>query len=359
MAGLLAWAADVVVGGGASDGEDERDSIPALFTEEQRRYARELDRKAAALGRSIQDLRARIPPQDIAQRLPHLHAHSLASNAALALQLNSHSTTREQTQLREVTLQEENAAYEKAILNCENKVKEKMQEADALQRKLVDMDENEENLTAELENAQSAIEIDESDRCPEIVVESKSQLDIQPALDAETSKSTMLENLESKKKELSAVEEKVKNVEKRWALIQENALKQPSPAQREKILDKQLHSLLEQLAAKQGQAEALVTEVHEKEKELERLNGLWKRLESNSSEVNATRNRFGRSMFDKGSASSDYIVDGQHKPLFSIGRWDSPQRPALLRASNGDARALIPDGRAPMGDVGHLERYNQ
>ncbi|KAI6670484.1 hypothetical protein NL676_005369 [Syzygium grande] len=160
MAGLLAWAADVVVGGGASDGEDERDSIPALFTEEQRRYARELDRKAAALGRSIQDLRGRIPPQDIAQRLPHLHAHSLASNAALALQLNSHSTTREQTQLREVTLQEENAAYEKAILNCENKVKEKMQEADALQRKLVEMDENEENLMAELENAQSAIEIE-------------------------------------------------------------------------------------------------------------------------------------------------------------------------------------------------------
>ncbi|KAI6670495.1 hypothetical protein NL676_005380 [Syzygium grande] len=187
-----------------------------------------------------------------------------------------------------------------------------MQEADALQRKLVEMDENEENLTAELGNAQSAIEIDESDCCPEIV------------------------NLESKKKELSAVEEKVKNVEKRWALIQENALKQPSPAQREKILDKQLHSLLEQLAAKQGQAEALVTEVHEKEKELERLNGLWKRLESNSSEVNTTRNRFGRSMFDKGSASSDYIVDGLHKPLFSIGRWDSPQRPALLRFSGDE-----------------------
>ncbi|KAI6670496.1 hypothetical protein NL676_005381 [Syzygium grande] len=102
MVGLLAWAADVVVGGGASDGEDKRDSIPALLPEEQRRYARELDRKAAALGRSIQDLRGRIPPQDIAQRLPRLHAHSLASNAALALQLNSHSTIREQTQLREV-----------------------------------------------------------------------------------------------------------------------------------------------------------------------------------------------------------------------------------------------------------------
>ncbi|KAF8011306.1 hypothetical protein BT93_J1806 [Corymbia citriodora subsp. variegata] len=331
MAGLLAWAADVV-GGGASDGEDERDLVPVLFTEEQRRYVRELDQKAAALDRSIQDLRARIPPQDISQRLPHLHAHSLASNAALALQLNSHSTTREQAQLREVTLQEENAAYKKAISNCENKVKEKMQEADALQRKLVEMDEDEENLKAELENARSVIEVDESDRCSEIVVASKSQPNIQHGLDAETSKSTILENLESKKKELSAVEEKVKNVEKRWVLIQENALKQPLPAQREKVLDKQLHSLLEQLAAKQAQAEALVSEVHQKEKELERLNGLWKRLDSNSSEANAARNRFGRSIFDKGSASSDYIVDVQHKPLFTIGRWDSLQRPALLRS---------------------------
>ncbi|XP_056166351.1 uncharacterized protein LOC115684466 [Syzygium oleosum] len=68
---------------------------------------------------------------------------------------------------------------------------------------------------------------------------------------------------------------------------------------REKILDKQLHSLLEQLVAKQAQAEALVSEVHQKEKELEGLSGLWKRLESNSLEVNATRNRFGRSIFDK------------------------------------------------------------
>lgn len=41
-----------------------------------------------------------------------------------------------QAQLREVTLQEENAAYEKAISNCENKMQEKMQEAVLLQRKL-------------------------------------------------------------------------------------------------------------------------------------------------------------------------------------------------------------------------------
>lgn len=97
MAGLLAWAADVVKAGGSqSNEEDDPNSIPIVFTGEQQKYVQELDLKAASLSRVIQDLRQRLPPPDISQRLPHLHAHSLASNAALALQLNAHSATREQ-----------------------------------------------------------------------------------------------------------------------------------------------------------------------------------------------------------------------------------------------------------------------
>lgn len=41
-----------------------------------------------------------------------------------------------QAQLRELTLLEENAGYEKAISNCESKIQEKVQEADLLWRKL-------------------------------------------------------------------------------------------------------------------------------------------------------------------------------------------------------------------------------
>ncbi|XP_038974740.1 cold-responsive protein kinase 1-like isoform X2 [Phoenix dactylifera] len=67
-----------------------------VFTPEQQQYTLELDQKAASLRHSIQDLRLRIPPAHISERLPHLHAHTLTSNAALALQLNSHSATREQ-----------------------------------------------------------------------------------------------------------------------------------------------------------------------------------------------------------------------------------------------------------------------
>lgn len=97
MAGLLAWAADVVAGAGqaAGDGEDGR-LDPVVFTSEQRDRAAELEWRAAALRRSIHDLRLRIPPDHISQRLPHLHAHSLASSAALELQMNAHSATREQ-----------------------------------------------------------------------------------------------------------------------------------------------------------------------------------------------------------------------------------------------------------------------
>lgn len=101
MAGLLAWAADVVKA--HKDDDDNEDainsSIPLVFTEEQQKYVRELDQKAASLSRSIRDLRLRLPPPDISQRLPHLHAHSLAYSAALSQQLSSHSSTREQVLL--------------------------------------------------------------------------------------------------------------------------------------------------------------------------------------------------------------------------------------------------------------------
>ncbi|CAK9185930.1 unnamed protein product [Ilex paraguariensis] len=249
MAGLLAWAADVVGGGGQSNEEDNPDSIPLILTPDQQNYVRELDRKAASLSRSIQDLRLRLPPPDISQRLPHLHAHSLASNAALTLQLNAHSATKEQAQLREVTLQEENAEYEKAISSCENKLREKLQEADLLRSKLEELNLTEQNLTIELENAQTDLAAIQSGKSSELLIESETIAEVHE--DTEASEFALLEKLENKKKELVPMEEIVQDLEKKWAAVQDNALKQPSPAQREKILDRQLHSLIEQLAAKQ------------------------------------------------------------------------------------------------------------
>ncbi|XAR71339.1 hypothetical protein NMG60_11028548 [Bertholletia excelsa] len=330
MAGLLAWAADVVGRGGQSE-EDENTAIPVVFTPEQQQYVRELDQKSASLSRSIQDLRLRLPPPDISQRLPHLHAHSLASNAALALQLNAHSATKEQAQQREVSLQEENAAYGKAILDCENKIQEKLQESELLRNKLKEMDSTEKCLKAELENVLATLDARKSANSDELSTDSKTAVAAQE--DAEASKSSLLNELETKKKELSSMEDMVQDLEKKWAQVQDNALKKPSPAQREKILDRQLHSLIEQLATKQAQAEGLVSEIHMKEMELDKLNGLWKRLESSSSEANTARNRFGSGNSLKGSLSSDYIVDPLHGHNHMDGRTESLQRLMLLRSA--------------------------
>ncbi|KAK9194594.1 hypothetical protein WN944_005301 [Citrus x changshan-huyou] len=330
MAGLLAWAADVVKA--HKDDDDDEDainsSIPLVFTEEQQKYVRELDQKAASLSRSIRDLRLRLPPPDISQRLPHLHAHSLAYSAALSQQLSSHSSTREQTQLREVTLQEENAAYEKAISSCESRIQEKIQEADSLRRKLKEMDEMENNLAAELDKVQTAMNTSKSGKFTESILADKAEVD------TDALKSDIAEKLEVKKKELSSMEERVQELEKKWAQVQNDALKQPSPAQREKMLNKQLHSLIEQLEVKQTQAEGLVSEIHLKEKELETLNGLRRRIEGSNVEEDTARNRLRRVTSDRGSASTDYLVDDSQKlPYHTGGRNETLYKLMLLRSS--------------------------
>ncbi|KAL2241588.1 UNVERIFIED_CONTAM: hypothetical protein Sindi_0800000 [Sesamum indicum] len=353
MAGLLAWAADVVGGGGGGDSEggNHPNSIPLIFTPQQLTYVQQLDRKSASLNRSIQDLRLRLPPPDISQRLPHIHAHSLASNNALALQLNAHSATKQQAQLREVTLQEENAEYQNAISNCEMKIQEKLQEADLLRSKLkaaeiflilltasldssvsFEMDLIEQNLKAELQRAKASLDASNSGEKKKMFNEFKSAAEAQEEEDVP--KPALLEKLENKKKELASIEELVQELEKKWQQVQENALKQPTPAQREKTLDKQLHSLIEQLAVKQAQAEGLISEIHLKEMELEKLNVLWKKIESSSLDANTARNRVGRNSSFKESVSSDYYVDPQQKlPIHTAGRSESLQRMMLLRSA--------------------------
>ncbi|KAJ0243595.1 hypothetical protein HA466_0196280 [Hirschfeldia incana] len=323
MAGLLAWAADVV-GKNGKDGSDEKDRIPLVFTEEQQRYVDELGRKATTLSRSIQDLRLRLPPPDISQRLPHLHAHSLASNAALTLQLDSHSATREQAQVREQMLVEENSEYENAITICETKIEEKRVEADSLLTKWK-LEDVEESLKTEREDAQD-----------ENSVESVVQPDGngKDGVDTEAMKYGLLQKLESKKNDLSSMEEKVQELERSWAVIQERALKQPSPAQREKTLDKQLHSLIEQLAAKQAQAEGIVGEIRSNEMELERLNSLWRRYESfNVVEGNPARNRFKRTNSDRGFGSDHEVDAHSYLPYSTVTRNETQTRLMYLRSA--------------------------
>ncbi|CAL5324872.1 unnamed protein product [Camellia sinensis] len=170
-------------------------------------------------------------------------------------------------QLREVTLQEENVAYKKMlrISNCDNKIHEKLKKQIYF-------------------------------GLSELSIDSETTIAAQDVIEA--SKSNVLDKLENKKQELSLMEEVVEVLEKKWAQVQENALNQPSPG---------------------AQAEGLVSEIYLKEMELERLNGLWRSLETSTAEVNAARNRFGRSNSEKGSLSSDYIVDPNHRPSYHLG----------------------------------------
>ncbi|RCV22807.1 hypothetical protein SETIT_4G250100v2 [Setaria italica] len=226
MAGILAWAADVVGGAGASDDEADgaRAAASAAMTPEQRLRAADLDARAASMRRAIQDLRLRVPPPHVAQRLPHLHAHSLASSAALALQLNAHSSTKEQAQQREITLQEENAAYEKALSDCRQKIQERQMEISQLQSNLKEMEVAEHNLKAQLEDA-----LKEQEATQHKVSTTASETTENALLEAESSLNLKSKDLEEKKRELELLNNKVQTIEKEWSVVEEESLKNPTP----------------------------------------------------------------------------------------------------------------------------------
>nr|CAD1839433.1 unnamed protein product [Ananas comosus var. bracteatus] len=323
MAGLLAWAADVVGGGPTDDAGDDysRLAIPVVFTAEQQARAAELDARAASLRRSIRDLRLRIPPRTSRSASPT----STPTPSPPAPTSPSNSTPTPPPASREIALQEENAAYEKAIANCHQKIEEKLHEADLLQSKLKEL-----NLIAQKFKGEFEIALKEEEEAsrPESSTTASNSLE-NVTLEIESSRITKLKDLEERKKELRLLEEAVQRLEIEWSLVQQESAKKPSPAQREKLLEKQLHSLIEQLTAKQAQAENLMTEIHAKEKDLERLNGLKTNLDSGVAEVNAARNRFGRSFSVSGGAFEDRDVKAFRRGV----RTDSQQKLMLLRSA--------------------------
>uniref|UniRef100_A0A0E0EIT8 Uncharacterized protein n=1 Tax=Oryza meridionalis TaxID=40149 RepID=A0A0E0EIT8_9ORYZ len=275
LAGILAWAADVVGGAGAAnddEADDARAVASAAMTPEQRLRAADLDAKAASLRRSIHDLRLRVPPPHVAQRLPHLHAHSLASSAALALQLNAHSSTKEQALQREITLQEENAAYEKAISNCRQKIQEKQMEVTLLQSNLKEMEISEQDLKAQLDNAQN-------------------------------------EQYASQNKASAAASDNTGN-----ALMEAESLIN--------LKSNDLKEKNEELA----QAEGLIVDVHAKEKELERLNNLHRNLHSRNNDGSVARNPFR-------AVHEDYDAKAVRRPYQFGLRTEGLKRLMILRSA--------------------------
>lgn len=68
--------------------------------------------------------------------------------------------------------------------------------------------------------------------------------------------------------------------------------------------------------------------------ELEKLNGIQRRIEIGNSDTNFSRNRFARSSSSQESVSSEYSIDARHKlPVHMGGRNESLQRLMLLRSA--------------------------
>uniref|UniRef100_A0A0D9XB27 Uncharacterized protein n=1 Tax=Leersia perrieri TaxID=77586 RepID=A0A0D9XB27_9ORYZ len=341
MSGILAWAVDVV-GGAATDDEadDARAVASAAMTPEQRLRAAELDARAASVRRSIQELRLRVPPPDVAQRLPHLHAHSLASSAALALQLNAHSSTKEQALQREITLQEENAAYEEAISNCRQKIQEKLMESTQLQNNLKEfaqylsrklclqlMEVSEQDLKAQLDTA-----LNEQYASQNKALAAASENTGNALMEAQSLINLKSKDLKEKKEELKSLESNVQALEMERSLVEGESFKNPTPAQREKVLEKQLHSLIEQLTAKQAQAESLIADVHAKEEELERLNNVHRNIQSYTSEVSVARNPIRAGLF---SVHEDSDAKSVRRPYQFGVRTEGLKRTSIMVRCNG------------------------
>ncbi|KAL2630317.1 hypothetical protein R1flu_015003 [Riccia fluitans] len=285
MAGLFAWAADVV-GGGNLDNEESRKPVPLLLTPQQSHYLSELDVKAAALQQTVLVLRQRVGPgaQGFAERMPHLHADSVAAQSALALEVQAHNATRLQIQTRENSLRAENEAYAKEIAARQDEAREKEQEAKDLQISLQEIEKKEKTFKNELEKLRAA-------------VEKKDELSVQEeeeTIAVDGDRDSLLQNeLKQLRSELEMWEVKTKKLETEVASAQQKASRWPSPAQREKDLERKLRNLTEQLVTKQAQAESLASERNALELRLEQLNEARRHMQATGT-VDAKRNKIGR-----------------------------------------------------------------
>ncbi|KAG6556019.1 hypothetical protein Mapa_001959 [Marchantia paleacea] len=288
MAGLFAWAADVVGGGPLEDNDKARKPVPLLLTSQQTHYLSELDVKAAALQQTVQVLRQRVGPgaQGFAERMPHLHADSVASQSALALEVQAHNATRIQIQMREDSLRAENEAYAKALAGRQDEAREKAQEAHELQTTMQELEEKEKTLKSDLEKLRAAVAEKDGLSILEEVETTASDAD----------RDSLLQNeLRQLRSELDMWEVKVAKLERDVASAQQTASRWPSPAQREKELERRLRNLTEQLVTKQAQAESLANERNALELRLEQLNESRRHIQATGTvDGNSKRNKIGR-----------------------------------------------------------------
>ncbi|KAM5581031.1 hypothetical protein ABKV19_010309 [Rosa sericea] len=110
------------------------------------------------------------------------------------------------------------------------------------------MEDTERNLEYELENAQKTLNASQSRRS-----DGDSKTTAETGDDIASSKKAILDKLEEAENRIQVNGSSSSRFREKMGR-KDNALSQPFPAQREKILDKQYHSLIEQLGSKIGRS---------------------------------------------------------------------------------------------------------
>lgn len=314
MAGLLAWAADVVTGNGNAPQQEEvrSPSSRIRFSVQQQDEVRQLDDRAAALQHTIQHLRQRIPPPDISRSLPQLHADSLAAHSALTLELNAHQDTQKEAQIRKASLQAENAAYAKAITSVEQQVQRKAQERNQLEARLQETGREESILRNELDHLQSPFA--EKEGTSQSVLEDKEKAVL--SFMSTSNKALMEgEELQRTRAELKLWEDKLATLEQEWAVLLQNSTRWPSAAQREKELERRLRSLSEQLVTKQAQADAWTKERNALELQLSEANEIHRQLLLGNAGTDVKRTK--RKIFGLSSSGSASVFMTEESKVHS------------------------------------------
>lgn len=341
MAGLLAWAADVVTGNGVAGQQDEEEEEEwstfrrtIHFSADQQEEVRQLDIRAATLQNTIQHLRLRTPPPDISRSLPDLHSDSLAAHSALTSELNAHQVTQDEAQSRESLLHLENAAYFKAILAVRQQIYEKSRERFILDERVQEIEKEELTMEDELNSLQTSLAAEKEARPS--VFQGMRQAGTLVLLSTDKAIKEG-EELQRTRAELKTWEAMLARLEQEWASLLQNSMRVPSAAHREKELERRLRNLSEQLVTKQVQVDTLMKERNTLEFQLHQSKEIQRQTLLNHTDARSYRTKTTKFMPRSSSAASEMLAEEFESVAFET---DQVIVAALKRAFKHAAETL-------------------
>lgn len=186
-------------------------------------------------------------------------------------------------------MRSENASYAKALTSIRQHVVEKAQEAVRLEGELEKMEMMRNRLEAELEHFRSVNE-DEASPTGSHLEGDEDFADGSPVQSGDDAPDL----IHKLRQELDMLDNKAAVLKKELTTLQHSAARWPSPAQREKDLERRLRILTEQLVTKQAQAETWASERNALELRLGKANEALQQLQAGNVDVKSKRNKIGK-----------------------------------------------------------------